>query len=31
YAASVLLTLPLIILFLFFSKKFQEGMQFTLK
>ncbi|MCI2499290.1 carbohydrate ABC transporter permease, partial [Listeria monocytogenes] len=27
----VLLTLPLIILFLFFSKKFQEGMQFTLK
>ncbi|MBF2373337.1 carbohydrate ABC transporter permease [Listeria seeligeri] len=31
YAASVLLTIPLIILFLFFSKKFQEGMQFTLK
>lgn len=31
YAASVVLTLPLIILFLFFSKKFQEGMQFTLK
>ncbi|EIA21061.1 carbohydrate ABC transporter permease [Listeria fleischmannii] len=31
YAASVLLTVPLIILFLFFSKKFQEGMQFTLK
>ncbi|MBK3913347.1 carbohydrate ABC transporter permease [Listeria ivanovii] len=31
YAVSVLLTLPLIILFLFFSKKFQEGMQFTLK
>ncbi|PZG35695.1 sugar ABC transporter permease [Listeria ivanovii] len=31
YAASVLLTLPLIILFLFFSRKFQEGMQFTLK
>lgn len=31
YAASVLLTLPLIILFLVFSKKFQDGMQFTLK
>ncbi|MDR2993993.1 MAG: carbohydrate ABC transporter permease [Bacillus cereus] len=31
YAASVLLTLPLIILFLIFSKKFQDGMQFTLK
>ncbi len=31
YAASVLLTLPLIVLFLLFSKKFQEGMQFTLK
>ncbi|MEI2401533.1 carbohydrate ABC transporter permease [Niallia taxi] len=31
YAASVLLTLPIIILFLFFTKKFQEGMQFTLK
>ncbi|MBO1005148.1 carbohydrate ABC transporter permease [Pseudogracilibacillus auburnensis] len=31
YAASVLLTLPIIILFLFFSKKFQDGMQFTLK
>ncbi|WP_239257105.1 carbohydrate ABC transporter permease [Listeria ilorinensis] len=31
YAASVLLTIPLIILFLCFSKKFQEGMQFTLK
>lgn len=31
YAASVLLTVPIIILFLFFSKKFQEGMQFTLK
>ncbi|WP_299093757.1 carbohydrate ABC transporter permease [uncultured Metabacillus sp.] len=31
YAASVLLTLPIIILFLFFAKKFQEGMQFTLK
>ncbi|MGY3748796.1 carbohydrate ABC transporter permease [Vagococcus acidifermentans] len=31
YAASVLLTLPLIILFLIFSKQFQDGMQFTLK
>ncbi len=31
YAASVLLTVPIIILFLLFSKKFQEGMQFTLK
>ncbi|MBL1229494.1 carbohydrate ABC transporter permease [Enterococcus sp. BWB1-3] len=31
YAASVLLTLPLIILFLIFSKRFQDGMQFTLK
>ncbi|MFC3882001.1 carbohydrate ABC transporter permease [Bacillus songklensis] len=31
YAASVLLTLPIIILFLIFAKKFQEGMQFTLK
>ncbi|MFT9600549.1 carbohydrate ABC transporter permease [Mesobacillus sp.] len=31
YAASVLLTLPIIIIFLFFAKKFQEGMQFTLK
>lgn len=31
YAASVLLTLPIIIVFLVFSKKFQEGMQFTLK
>lgn len=31
YAASVLLTLPLIILFLVFSKRFQDGMQFTLK
>ncbi|MEK3888262.1 carbohydrate ABC transporter permease [Bacillus sp. FSL K6-3431] len=31
YAASVLLTLPIIVLFLFFAKKFQEGMQFTLK
>jgi multiple sugar transport system permease protein len=31
YAASVLLTLPLIVLFLIFSKRFQDGMQFTLK
>lgn len=31
YAASVLLTLPIIIIFLIFAKKFQEGMQFTLK
>ncbi|MGX7196449.1 carbohydrate ABC transporter permease [Enterococcus olivae] len=31
YAASVLLTLPLIVLFLIFSKQFQDGMQFTLK
>ena len=31
YAASVVLTLPLIILFLIFSKKFQEGMQYTTK
>ncbi|WP_419881533.1 carbohydrate ABC transporter permease [Peribacillus sp. B-H-3] len=31
YAASVILTLPIIIIFLLFSKKFQEGMQFTLK
>lgn len=31
YAASVLLTLPLIVLFLLFSKNFQEGMQYTLK
>lgn len=31
YAASVILTLPLIVLFLAFSKQFQEGMQFTLK
>lgn len=31
YAASVLLTLPLIILFLLFSKNFKEGMQYTLK
>lgn len=31
YAASVILTLPIIIIFLLFAKKFQEGMQFTLK
>ncbi|WP_439425989.1 carbohydrate ABC transporter permease [Oenococcus alcoholitolerans] len=31
YAASVLLTLPLILMFLAFSKNFQEGMQYTLK
>jgi len=31
YAASVLLTIPIIILFLFFTKSFKEGMQFTLK
>ncbi|RLQ96762.1 carbohydrate ABC transporter permease [Falsibacillus albus] len=31
YAASVLLTLPILIIFLIFSKKFKEGMQFTLK
>lgn len=31
YAASVLLTMPIIIIFLLFAKKFQEGMQFTLK
>ncbi|PPA69879.1 carbohydrate ABC transporter permease [Jeotgalibacillus proteolyticus] len=31
YAASVVLTIPIIILFLFFSKQFKEGMQFTLK
>lgn len=31
YAASVLLTVPIVILFIIFSKKFQEGMQFTLK
>lgn len=31
YAASVLLTLPLIFLFLLFSRNFQEGMQYTLK
>lgn len=31
YAASVLLTLPLIVLFLLFSKRFQEGFQDTNK
>lgn len=31
YAAGVLLTFPILIIFLLFSKKFQEGMQFTLK
>jgi multiple sugar transport system permease protein len=31
YAASVILTIPLIILFLLFSRNFKEGMQFTLK
>lgn len=31
YAASVLLTIPLILLFLVFSKQFKEGMQYTLK
>jgi multiple sugar transport system permease protein len=31
YAASVILTLPIIILFIVFSKNFKEGMQFTLK
>jgi len=31
YAASVLLTMPILIIFLIFAKKFQEGMQFTLK
>lgn len=31
YAASVLLTMPIIIIFLLFAKKFKEGMQFTLK
>jgi multiple sugar transport system permease protein len=31
YAAAVLLTLPIIIIFLLFSKQFKEGMQFTLK
>ncbi|KJE28365.1 binding--dependent transport system inner membrane component family protein [Geobacillus kaustophilus] len=31
YAASVLLTLPILVLFLLFSKNFKEGMQFILK
>lgn len=31
YAASVLLTLPIIVLFLIFSKQFKKGMQFSLK
>ena len=31
YAASVLLTFPLVILFLVFSKEFQKGMDFALK
>ncbi|AJS61214.1 MULTISPECIES: carbohydrate ABC transporter permease [Paenibacillus] len=31
YAASVLLTLPIIILFIIFGKRFKEGMQFNLK
>jgi len=31
YAASVLLTLPILILFILFSKNFKEGMQFILK
>ncbi|GAC42162.1 permease component [Paenibacillus popilliae ATCC 14706] len=31
YAASVLLTLPILIMFLIFGKKFKEGMQFSLK
>ncbi|MDG0872547.1 carbohydrate ABC transporter permease [Paenibacillus thiaminolyticus] len=31
YAASVLLTLPIIIMFMVFGKKFKEGMQFSLK
>ncbi|PGL72547.1 carbohydrate ABC transporter permease [Bacillus sp. AFS055030] len=31
YAAAVLLTIPIIIIFLLFAKKFKEGMQFTLK
>ncbi|WP_041061453.1 carbohydrate ABC transporter permease [Jeotgalibacillus campisalis] len=31
YAASVILTVPIIILFLCFAKQFKEGMQFTLK
>jgi multiple sugar transport system permease protein len=31
YAASVILTLPVLILFIAFSKNFKEGMQFALK
>lgn len=31
YAASVILTIPIIIVFLIFSKRFKEGMQFNLK
>jgi multiple sugar transport system permease protein len=31
YAAAVILTVPIIFIFLLFAKKFQEGMQFTLK
>jgi multiple sugar transport system permease protein len=31
YAGSVLLTLPIIMVFLFFGNKFKEGMQFNLK
>ncbi|WP_054025986.1 carbohydrate ABC transporter permease [Bacillus sp. FJAT-28004] len=31
YAASVLLTFPIIVLFFIFGKKFQDGMQFNLK
>lgn len=31
YAASVLLTLPILILFIIFSKNFKEGMKFVLK
>ncbi|MFC4811644.1 carbohydrate ABC transporter permease [Paenibacillus sp. GCM10023250] len=31
YAASTVLTLPIIIIFILFSKKFKEGMQFNLK
>jgi multiple sugar transport system permease protein len=31
YAASVILTVPIIILFLIFSRNFKEGMQFALK
>lgn len=31
YAASVILTLPVLVLFIAFSKNFKEGMQFALK